>query len=216
MQISQDPFSLKQVLDACTCNDPVQLEQGWRKLLSRYKIFIYKVILHQIAHQANSKIHRLDEEAVNDMVSEVIAALCENNYKLLKRFKSVNCERSFRGYLAIITARITDRNLLDNFTDSIDDIEEKSEPPVEEAGHQAHLQLFESLVKILRSRSTLKERNIEYKILMFNLYILGDFSAKMLLWQPLFKGMGHRVLDNVINRTKEKFLQKDTVYLREN
>jgi hypothetical protein len=216
MQISQNPLSLKQLLDACTSNDPGQLEQGWRELLSRYKIFIYKVIVHRATHQAHGNIHRIDEETVNDIFSEVIVALCEDDYKLLRRYKSVDCERSFRGYLATITARITGKHRSDNLTERIDDLEEQSRQVADESEHQVRLQFFEPVVNILRARTAKKEKNVEYKILMFNLYVLGDFSAKMLLWQPLFKGMGPRVLDNVINRTRGKFLQKDAVYLREN
>jgi hypothetical protein len=216
MQTSQNPLSLKQILDACTCDDSGQLELGWRELLSRYKLFIYKVIVHRVAHQAHSVIHRLDKETVNDIISEVITKLCEDNYKLLRRFKSFDCERSFRGYLAIITTRTTEKYLSYNLADSIDDVEEKNRPVADEPEHQVRLQFLEPVVNILRTRAAKKEKNVEYKILMFNLYILGDFSAKMLLCQPLFKGMGHRVLDNVINRTRGKFLQKDAVHLREN
>lgn len=194
-------FSLEQFLQACAGEEPHQLEQGWTAFFRQYKLYLYKVI-HNTA--ARRSIH-LSQDAVNEILFAVIAALCERGYRLLKQFRAVDNELSFRAFLATIAARTTERHLSESKTTSLDELAQ--EPEMADSSPQASIQLFEQVVRFFRDTASPKEKNIEFKILMFNVYVLGDFSAEMLSCHPLFKNMGARVLDNVINRMRAKLVK---------
>ncbi len=203
MQSSQTPLSVRELIALCTSRSHDELHRGWSELLSRYKPYLYSVVFRRMGRRRIM----LHQSAVDDIICEVIRTLCDNDFRLIRRFKAVDCERSFRGYLATITARITDRQPL--FTDiaPLEDVAEKlyleDNAPVNE-----HEQFFEQIVELLRRTASKKEKHSECKILMLNLYLLEDFSTKMLASCPLFRPLGRRMVDNTINRTKTKLIDK--------
>ena len=46
--------------------------------------------------------------------------------------------------------------------------------------------------------------NIERDINIFHLYTWADFSEEMILFNPCFQDIGHRVVDNVVNRMRSQ------------
>ncbi len=229
MQSSQTPLSVRELIALCTSRSHDELHRGWSELLSRYKPYLYSVVFRRMGRRRIISLGLIlltavllllylipartlliglaHQSAVDDIICEVIRTLCDNDFRLIRRFKAVDCERSFRGYLATITARITDRQPL--FTDiaPLEDVAEKlyleDNAPVNE-----HEQFFEQIVELLRRTASKKEKHSECKILMLNLYLLEDFSTKMLASCPLFRMLGRRMVDNTINRTKTKLIDK--------
>lgn len=194
-------FSLEQFLQACTGEEPHQLERVWAAFFRQYKRYLYKVILNIAARRSA----HLSQDALNEILFAVIAKLCEHRYRLLKQFRAVDNEQSFRAFLATIAARTTERLLSAKNAMPLDDLAE--EPEMCAVSPQPSMQLFEQVVRFFRDTASRKEKNIEFKILMFNLYVFGDFSAEMLSFHPLFKNMRRGVLDNVINRMRSKLLK---------
>lgn len=63
-------------------------------------------------------------------------------------------------------------------------------------------EMYDHTVRQLR-QSNGKKRNLERDINIFHLYTMADFSEDMILSIPCFKDMGHRVVDNVVNRIRK-------------
>ncbi|RMD93518.1 MAG: hypothetical protein D6813_04010 [Calditrichaeota bacterium] len=63
-------------------------------------------------------------------------------------------------------------------------------------------QLYEEFVGILRAYQKSVKPNLERDIHIFKLYTWADFSEKMITSLPCLNTIGHRVVDNVINRMR--------------
>ncbi|MBN1406317.1 MAG: hypothetical protein JW956_00930 [Calditrichaceae bacterium] len=59
-----------------------------------------------------------------------------------------------------------------------------------------------TVIKLRESNG--KKRNLERDINIFQLYTWADFSESMISFIPCYKDMGHRVVDNVVNRIRAR------------
>lgn len=196
--------TLASIIEACTNEHPAIREKGWKTLVNRYKSYLYSVVFHYRARCRRSKDAEWEQKFADDVVCEVFCLLCQDGGKLLRAFQAVDNERSFRGYLATITVRAAQRlSARENKVHP----EEYLESSESISNFPRQRELYEQLVAWLRSHVSRKEKDAESRILMFTMYLLGDFSTQMLARHPVFKHLGHRVLDNTMNRLKAKLLK---------
>lgn len=208
-----DDFSLNDILEACTNPSSPSYNLAWSKFVARYKNYIYKVIYNRCKLWHFEHIPHDLSEFVNDIANDVFLLLARNNGRALKQYKARHSETAFRGYLATISDRVTRRTLQRRrvFV-SYDDALQTNEPGTSQ---ETKWQAFDYLVAILRQKAGKQERHRERNILLYNLYTLEDYTNEMLQKAPIFRGIGHRVVDNVVSRAREKLDQDDKNYLRE-
>jgi len=196
-------MSLKEMLEGCTSPDSPKWEKAWKIFFKRYKAFIQSVVVNKCNRWNTSRLGMQFKDTVEDIIPEVYVDLCRNDYRALKNFKNVHSEDKFRAYLALISARTTNRNLAKLFSDTLIDTPPEEIPEMIKTNHEfEHWELYDSIVHFLRNQAGERKRNTERDILIFMLYTWGDLDTKAVLDQPIFKDVGHRVLDNVVNRTR--------------
>jgi len=200
MDSHQREWSLQFLLNSCCDKDSSNWELAWREFLSRYKTFIYKMITHRCINWRVTRLRRQLSDVVNDVVSEVFTILSQS----ISQYREVENEARFRIWLGTICSRAASRYLKREF------FTEMAEPDLEE--FQNYIQglefdfrweLYESVITRLRSSDSTKKKNIERDINLFQLYIWSDLSQPMILTHPCYSTIGHRVIDNVINRLRE-------------
>jgi len=191
--------SLKELLDCCTRESSPQYQNGWREFSARYKMIIYQNVTRRCLGWRVSRLHRQRSDTVNDIVTEVFMILLSS----LSSYREVEDERKFRLWLATVCNRAAGRFLQREFTSAL------AEADIEEFQNYIHgvqfdtrWELFENVVAKLRRKTGTKKRNLERDINIFLLYTWGDLSEPMILSHPCFKDMGHRVVDNVVNRMR--------------
>ena len=198
--MDQSEFSLAQIITHCSDVRSSRREAAWRQFLKRYKVFIYQVVTRRCLTWRVSRLRRQLSDVVNDIVCEVFAILCNS----LSDFREVSDEKKFKLWLATISNRAVSRYLRREF------FEELAEPDLEEFQNYIHnleydtrWELYENIVEKLASTASSKKKNLERDINIFLLYTWADLSQPMILAHPCYVDMGHRVIDNVVNRMRD-------------
>jgi len=208
-----DEFGLKNILRDCTKRSSPAYEKAWHLFIDKYKNYIYKIVynrccLWNLNYAANDL-----SDVVNDIAHDVFELLVRSDGRALAQFKATHSETAFRGYLATISDRVAKRTLQRTrvYTSFDDTLQLKDESLQQDA----RWQVFDYLVSILRHRAGKQERHLERNILLFTLYTMEDYTKEMLQKAPLFRDIGHRVVDNVVGRYREKLTREDKNNLRE-
>ncbi len=84
-----------QLLEKCLAGAP----RAWKDFVDRF----VGLVSHVAQHAAHSRSIPLSEDARDDLICEVFAAIVANDYALLKRFQR-NC--SLATYLSVISRRV--------------------------------------------------------------------------------------------------------------
>jgi hypothetical protein len=210
MSEREDSTNLSWLLSTITDRNSADWERGWSIFLQRYKALIYGVVMERVRLWNIYRVSLDISEYVNDVAGHVLFQLVDNDSKDLKNFKKSNDEGRFIYWLKIFASRtsnryIKTRHILDLF-DSGDIAEFISHAKSVEQMQQ--WELYDGTVSILRDAEKKRNKYIERNINIFMLYIWGDFSPDMIAALPGYRNLGHRVLDNVINRYRN-VLQKN-------
>ncbi len=206
MQPAQDFTSLSELLRNCCDEGSPHRESAWREFLKRYKHFIYQVITHRCLGWQVSRLRRQLSDVVNDVVSEVFIILT----KSLTQFRELEDEKKFRAWLAIVCNRATGRYLKKEFVAEIVDPDiEELQNYIEGLEFDSRWELYESVIEQLRSGDSAKKRNLERDINLFQFYLWSDLSQPTIQTHPCYTKIGHRVIDNVVNRLREELRKKD-------
>lgn len=198
--MDRSEFSLAQLITHCSDTNSPQRESAWRQFLKHYKVFIYQAVTRRCLTWRVPRLRRQLSDVVNDIVSEVFIILC----KALSDFREVEDEKKFKLWLATISNRAVGRYLQREF------FCEMAEPDLEEfrnyiqcLGHDSRWELYENVIEKLLTASGNKKKNLERDINIFLLYTWADLSQPMILSHPCYVDMGHRVIDNVVNRMRD-------------
>ncbi|MBN1559748.1 hypothetical protein JW998_05830 [candidate division KSB1 bacterium] len=206
-------FDLADVLKSCTDRSSSAFERACFLFINKYKNYIYKIVCKRCSLWYQDWPPAEMSEIINDIVNDIFLLLFKRNARALAQFKATNSEAAFRGYLATISDRMALRKLQKKVIHaSLKDIYITKERTI---SPDAKWQIFDYIVQVLRMRAGKNGRHIERNILLFNLYTLEDYTRDMLQLPPIFCGMGHRVVDNVICRAREKLTKEDEYYMRE-
>ncbi|MDZ7722066.1 MAG: hypothetical protein U5R06_04370 [candidate division KSB1 bacterium] len=199
-------FTIEDMLKICTNQESEQFDEGWRFFVEKYKKYMYK-----IAHKACSLWHakRLGmqkHEVVHDIVLDILAELCKDDFLLLKRFDKRTNEDAFRAYIGVISRRIANRKLGKQFPGFFDSTSPHDRPDwLQHVSPPQKREIYECIVDQLRSMSSSKKN--ERDILLFNLYVFADLNPDQIKSQPLFHDLGDRVVDVVVHRTRRELAQ---------
>lgn len=206
MQPAHDLISLSALLHICCDENSPHRESAWREFLKRYKHFIYQVITHRCLGWQVSRLRRQLSDVVNDIVSEVFIILT----KSLTQFRELEDEKKFRAWLATVCNRATGRYLKREFvSDLVEPDIEELQNYIEGLEFDSRWELYESVIEQLRSGDSAKKRNLERDINLFQFYIWSDLSQTTIQTHPCYAEIGHRVIDNVVNRLREGLRKKD-------
>lgn len=216
------PIALEKLLDQLT--QPAnrqQYEKGWAEFLARYRSFMESVIFKRCRAWNTLRLPLQMDDVVSDILCEVLENLCKNDGQALKSFQNRDSEIKFRGYLAITCSRQAGRHLKGRYlskavvADEIEEITRRGEGSgwMGELSPDSRWEFYEFIVHQLRSAAGRSAGNLERDIHIFQLYTLGDFDQAMITALPCLETIGHRVVDNVVNRIrntlKEKALQEE-------
>ena len=195
-----DDFDLKEILKHISNPNSPNYELSWRNFLRKYKNFIYHVVTKRVINWNVPRLKMQLSDVVNDIVSEIIITL----YKNISSYRETEDEKKFLFWLTTICNRTASHFLKKQFVTSfieneIQDIQEYYKV----LQTDVRWELYESIVRDLRESSGKNKRNLERDIALFNLYTISDFSPQMIAITPCFDSIGHRVVDNVVNRTRE-------------
>jgi hypothetical protein len=201
MDSQASKWSLQLLLSNCCDEHNRNREIAWREFLHRYKSFIYRVITHRCLNWRVTRLRRQLSEAVNDVVSEVLTILTQS----LNQYREVGDEDRFRFWLGTVCNRATSRYLKREFFSEMAEPDlEEFQNYIEELEFDSRWELYETIINRLRSSDSNRKRNLERDINLFQLYIWSDLSQPMIQSHPCYTSLGHRVIDNVVNRLKEQ------------
>ena len=201
MESHQVKWSLDRLVSCCSDRNNKDYEQAWRELIKRYKTFIYQIVTHRCIGWRVSRLRRQLSDTVNDVVSEVFVILTRS----LSQYKEVEDEKKFRLWLATICNRSAGRFIKrEFFTDMADEDMEDFRNYIKEIEFESRWELYESVVIQLRETDSTKKKNLERDINLFQFYIWSDLSQPIILTHPCYETVGHRVIDNVVNRLRKQ------------
>jgi len=195
----RDQQPLHQLLRVCCDSKSPQREAAWRAFLTRYKLFIYQVVTHRCLSWQVARLRRQLSDVVNDIVSEVFIILT----KSLAQFRETDNEKKFRAWLATVCNRASGRFIKQTFFSEIveSDLEEFHNY-LQGLEFDSCWELYESIIEQLRFSDSTKKRNLERDINIFQFYTWSDLSQPVIQTHPCYAGIGHRVIDNVVNRLR--------------
>ncbi len=97
----------RQLLDRCLGHQP----RAWNDFVDRYMGLIYHVI-HHVAHARSMTISEAD---IEDIAAEIFLAIVDDDYRLLRAFKS---ESSLPTYLTVVARRICVKEVVKRFREA--------------------------------------------------------------------------------------------------
>ena len=204
-------FQLDRILEICTNRSSPHFERACMLLINRYKNYIYKIVYKRCSLWYDNPLPAEISEIIDDIVNDVFFLIFKRNARALEQFKATESETAFRGYLATISDRMAQRILQKKIIHaSLETAHETKEHAISQNGRW---QIYDHLIRVLRLRAGKQERHIERNILLFTLYTMEDYTRDMLKAPPIFSSLGHRVVDNVIGRSREKLTREDELYL---
>lgn len=195
--------SFEELIKHCCDPSSKQWQTAWREFIRRYKHYMYKLVTTRCLRYNLPSIKKALSEVVNDIINEIIIQLCKEECRSLKQCRGQKNEKMFLGWLAIVSIRLTDRYIKKHYLNPTieEDIENlKNILPIFDP--EILSQLYEEFVGILRASQKSVKPNLERDIHIFKLYTWADFSEKMITSLPCLNTIGHRVVDNVINRMR--------------
>lgn len=196
-------FTFQELLNYCGDQSSPFWQSAWREFIKRYKSYIYNKVHSSCSTWNLPRLQRQISETVNDVVNEVFLQLIKNRCQALQDFRARDNELMFLSWLATICNRISGRYIKNFFSMAIIDGKlENSEININNIEFNKRWELYEHFIEIMRASGIKKKRHLERDINIFQMYIWADFSASMISVHPCFKNVGHRVVDNVVNRMR--------------
>jgi len=197
--------TLREILKHISEANSVYYEQSWRKFTKQYKDFIYQVVTRRVLSWNVPRLRNQLSDVVNDIVAEIFIILL----KSISSYREIDDEKKFLYWLTTVCNRAASHFLKKQFISTMIDNEiEDLQKYYKVLQNDVRWELYESIVRDLRESSGKSKRNLERDISLFNLYTISDFSHQMIEFTPCFDNIGHRVVDNVVNRTRDILKEK--------
>ncbi len=204
---------LNQLLDHCGCPNSPNWEWAWREFLNRYLGFISDKVRSRCSRWDLPRLRRQFAETVNDIIGEVLKNLCKNNCRALRNFRYRDNEHALLSWLRTICNNTTDTVIIKQFNKSCIDADiEDVQCNFGEVEIDISWELYENVVKVLRTSGKNNKKQRERDIDIFTLYIWEDYSGQMIQNHPRFKNLGARVVDNVIYRLRNELRNASTLF----
>jgi hypothetical protein len=161
------------------------------------------MVVRTCASWSAARLRKQLPETVDDIVSDVFMLLCENHGRVLKGFRARDNEHLFLAWLATVCRRKSSRHILRYFSSKMVEAEAGEMPDlVSSLDVERRWELYEHLVRLWRISAAKNKLFLERDIFIFQLYTWADFSTDMILLLPCLDRIGHRVVDNTVNRMR--------------
>jgi hypothetical protein len=212
-----ETWTLHELLDVCSDCASVHWESGWREFLRRYRLFVYNSVAKSCAAWNMPRLRRQFSETVNDIVSDVVLVLCRNRCRSLQNFLGRDEEKIFLAWLATVCRRAAGHHIQRYFAQMVGDGDfDEAKDYMGRLSYDARWELRETVVATLRTLSGGRKLNGERDILLFQLSLLADLPASLILSLPCFNQVGPRVLSNVTHRLRQRLRkQKERLTLED-
>ena len=201
-------FSFAELITHCGNVRSGYWQVAWNEFERKYERFIYKKIAERCAALRPPRLQLQFSETVEDILSDVKVALLKEECRSLREFRHKESEPVFLAWLKQIAFRTTRSYLRRNYKAFFSTVDAESLeftlPSAPQTTGLARKEAFTQIVEALRRQAASNARNTERDIFIFLLYTLSEYNARMFADHPLFKGLGHRVVDNVVNRTRDR------------
>ncbi|MEJ2052541.1 MAG: hypothetical protein P8X42_01360 [Calditrichaceae bacterium] len=185
----------------CTSQESARRESGWREFLDRYKAGIYNSITKRCLNWNVPRLRSQLSDVVNDIASEVFTIL----FKSLEQYQELENEQKFIAWLNTICNRAASHYLRRQFLEYMSDVDpSEMHSLLGDLSVDNRWEIYDNTVSRLRELNGGKKRNLERDINIFHLYVWSDFSDEMIQFNPCYKDIGHRVVDNVVNRMRNQ------------
>lgn len=212
-------YSFEDLLDALV-NPPSNhhYQQAWMEFLERYRFTIESAARHRCRGWNARSLDMQLSDVVNDVISDVLLILCKKDCKALADFRGRDSEEQFKGWLRVVASRAAGRRLKNKAFQRViitdEDGERNDLPDYVIKDYLSGLErdqvweLYEDWVHTIRDVKGSRKGNTERDIHIFMLYTLSDFTQEMICDLPGFadpasgEKLGHRVVDNVVNRLR--------------
>ena len=192
-------MQLAELIQHCTNQGSQQYQQAWHEFIARYKTAVYSAITKRCLSWNAPRLRRQLSDVVNDISAEVFVIL----YKSLATFKETENERKFIIWLTTISNRAVSHYMQRYFLQTLSDFDiTEFQDLMGGVNFDSRWELYEFTVKKMRAQKSVKKKNLERDINIFLMYIWSDFSDKMVLTNPCYQQLGHRVIDNVVGRMR--------------
>ncbi len=197
---------LGKLLKACGDVSSPQWQQAWSEFYSQYDGFIRQKISEQCKAWRVSRLGLQFSETVLDITGKVYLDLCKDNCHAIRGFRGGDSETIFLAWLKRICYNSTKAYLSRYFKERIVETELAALSSIK--NYVTHLdfserwELFEAVVEVIKSNRDGKRKNKERDTNIFLLYVWADFNSEMMSFHPFLRNLGHRVVDNVVNRTR--------------
>lgn len=198
------PLSFQQMLQDCTDPSSPNWEHAWLEFSKRYKKFLYANVKRCCLNWNSPHMRKQLSEVVNDIVEIIFEKMCVENHKVLRGFAGGENEQIFHAWLATICYRTSSKYLRQKWYKVVID-QEASEEHESGVTHNPEIvgEMYEAVVKILRTLPKRKTDLSERDITIFLLYTFAGFSDSMLRSSVCLKELGHRVVDVVVHRLRK-------------
>lgn len=196
-------------------------QQAWGEFLARYRALIETAISRRCQAWNSRALDLQRRDVVDDVFSSVMAGLVDGDFSALKSFRG-GSEGEFRSWLNVVAKRAAGRFLRSRSFERYiggDDEGGQSDLPdyllkdyLADLDEHTKTELYEHIVAIIRREKSGRRGNAERDLHIFLLYTLADFDQEMIASLPVFCGegreIGHRVVDNVVNRLRTILREK--------
>ncbi|RMF57690.1 MAG: sigma-70 family RNA polymerase sigma factor [Calditrichaeota bacterium] len=203
---AESKLPLAELLDRCSDPGSPYFQKAWEEFLDRYKVLIYNNIIKRCRDWNVPRLRMQLMEAVDDIFGEILIILCKNNYNALRSFKTRDNERVFHYFLITTCHRAVGRYVQKHFLNSLVESEFENVSSFSEfvkfLDIDTRWELYETIVTVLRGSAKRARSNIERDIHIFYLYVFADFDHEQITRMPCLSEIGHRVIDNVVNRMR--------------
>ena len=201
-------LDLNELLCNCTDRHSANWQQSWNEFFVRYKNFIYQIALKRCRKWSVTRMQNQLSDEINDIVYLVIKTLIDNDFKVLKDYKTRDNNTLFLTYLATITDRITKRYLQQNFKSSVFQLDLNVLPKYDSKTNIEDIwELYDEWVYYLRSVSKKTNAKSERNIHLYLMYTWNE-KSDIIKYHPFYKPIGADTLYALKNRIKDKFKKK--------
>ncbi|NUO82249.1 sigma-70 family RNA polymerase sigma factor [candidate division KSB1 bacterium] len=205
MSKSPSPLSLREMLRYCCEPSSPYWNYAWNEFNKRYKQYIYGSVKRCCYAWQAPHVKKQLSEVVNDIVEIIFEKLCVDDYKVLRGFEGEDNESMFHSWLATICYRTSNRYLRQKWFDTV--LDERAMAGGESAysaNSEFIREIYETVVRLLRTLPKRKTDVRERDINIFLLYTFAGFSDSMLRASGCLHALGYRVVDVVIHRLRKE------------
>ncbi|HQV31442.1 MAG TPA: hypothetical protein PKV71_06180 [Calditrichia bacterium] len=180
-----------------------EYERAWGEFMERYGSFIERKVRQRVYTYRASRLPLQAGSVVDDAIMDVYTLLCQDNAQALANFRNPDNEFMFLSWLGIICRNATGRLLRKYFSREFLEETEGVIPPELQQSIDARAEFAEIYEEVVAQLRVSRPKSSERDIHIFLLYTFSEFDREHIEALPYLGDIGHRVVDNVVNRRRK-------------